>query len=99
MHNTSEQVQASPRYRKPLIIASTIVAIYVILLFIPGIAPYAQYPLYLVKCGGMPIAASNFAAGYDYQRPGDAGYEITPFTNRYFCTEGEAQAAGYHPSP
>lgn len=99
MHNTSEQVQASPRYRKPLIIAFTIVAIYVISLFTPGIAPYTQYPLYLVKCGGIPIVASSFAAGYDYQRPGDPGYGITPFTNRYFCSEGEAHTAGYHPSP
>lgn len=38
--------------------------------------------------------ASDYVHSYD--KPGDKNYSITVFTSQYFCTEAEAQAAGFH---
>ncbi len=73
-----------------------IIAVYTLSLFVPYISPFTRYPLYIARCGGLPIVASNFAAGYDYQLPSDSNYQVNPFTNAYFCTERDAKAANYH---
>ncbi|MBW6433820.1 hypothetical protein KZ829_08740 [Actinoplanes hulinensis] len=72
-----------------------LLAVYAVACFIPGIAPFARYPLYVVKCGGRPIIATTFAAANSYWVPGDPGYTVHFFVDDYFCTETEAQAAGY----
>jgi hypothetical protein len=64
-------------------------------LFAPLTSPYSKYPLYVMKCGGQPITATNFAAAYDYSLPGDRTYRVGIFT-QYFCSEQEAQAAGFN---
>ena len=48
------------------------------------------------RCRGLPVAASNFAAGDWYDLPGDADYGPSPFVTAYFCSAAEAERAGYH---
>jgi len=69
--------------------------IYIISLFTPFVSGYTQFPLYAVKCMGLPIEATSFAASYTYTVPGTAAYKIDISTNYYFCTEAEAQEAGF----
>lgn len=81
--------------RKARLMAAVLVALYLTSLFTPVVAPYARYPLYVVKCGARPIVASDFAAAYSYRRPGDDGYRVDIFTSDFFCTETEAERAGF----
>jgi hypothetical protein len=69
---------------------------YLVSLLVPWVYPYTRYPVYFVKCGGAPVVATDFAAAYSYDRPGDKYYGIDPFVSEYFCTAAEAEAAGYH---
>jgi ABC-type microcin C transport system permease subunit YejE len=66
--------------------------VYIISLFTPFISNYTQFPLYIVKCGGLPLVAN---AGKTYNIPGTATYSVTGLDEAFFCTEPEAQAAGY----
>jgi len=72
--------------------------LYTISLFTPLVAPYTQYPLYVVKCGGLPLSTLTKGAYKVYKMPGDPVYGANIFTSGYFCTEQEAQAAGFHRS-
>jgi ABC-type microcin C transport system permease subunit YejE len=72
------------------------IALYIASLFTPFISNYTQFPLYVIKCGGLPITAH---AGRNYVLPRSRIYKITIFEEAYFCTEVEAQDAGYHKSP
>ncbi len=72
------------------------VAVYVIALFTPLIQVMASYPIHVVRCGGLPIVATGFAAAMSYTVPGSANYSVTPLNSRFFCTEKEAKAADYH---
>lgn len=58
-------------------------------------SPYVSYELAVNQCGHQPVIATNFAAGYTYDLPGDAGYGPSIFNNTYYCTAAEAEAAGY----
>ena len=59
---------------------------------ITGLLPFLAAT---IKCGHLPVIASDFAASYSYTLPGHNGYFPSIF-NRYFCSEAEAQAAGYN---
>lgn len=75
----------------------TILVPYTISLFVPGISPYTRYPLYVVKCAGRPVIASDFAGHETYITPGSRFYGINPFTTAaYFCSEEAARAHGYY---
>ena len=67
--------------------------LYTISLFTPFISAYSQYPLYVVKCLGLPITAETFTDHYTV--PGTRAYRLNLFTDKFFCTEQEAQAAGF----
>jgi hypothetical protein len=82
--------------QKTLIAVGVVIVLYIVSLFTPWVSPYTWYPLYVVKCGGPPVAATDFAAAYSYNRPGDKYYGLSPYISQYFCTEAEAKAAGYH---
>jgi len=74
------------------------IAAYFVSLFLPLISPYTKYPLYVVICGGkLPMIGTNFAAAYSYSRPGESTYELTPFITHMFCSDEEANRAGFHP--
>ena len=55
------------------------------------------YSISMITCLKRPVTASNFAASDSYFLPGDVGYGPSPF-NQYYCTEQQAQAAGFHRS-
>lgn len=82
---------------KWLIIISFIVAVYFISLFVPYISNVTRYPIYVIKCGGQPVTATKFAASYTYTVPGGSVYYF--FDDIYFCTEQEAQEAGFKRYP
>jgi hypothetical protein len=56
----------------------------------------ASYPLHVIRCGGLPVVASEFAAAMSYSTPRDGEYAVTPLDSELFCTEQQAEAAGYH---
>jgi hypothetical protein len=85
------------RLKLLILLVAIAVACWVTALFVPGVYPYARYPLYYVRCGGPPVIASAFAADHVYRMPGSEGYEVHPFVTRYFCSSEEAEEAGYHP--
>lgn len=94
----STQVDGSGnrKFKVTAIALAVIITLYLASLFLPLVSPFARYPLYLLKCGRRPIAASDFASGYTYTLPGDKNYDVGVFTNHYFCTEAEAHTAGFH---
>ena len=52
------------------------------------------------KCGENPVIASSFAASWSYDLPGDKSYNPRGgMGTEFFCSESEAQAAGYQHSP
>jgi hypothetical protein len=57
---------------------------------------YAIYASKIDKCKALPIIATNFAAANSYDVPGTGFYEgPTLFDSDYFCSEKQAQDAGY----
>lgn len=80
---------------KILKIALIIAGCYIISIFIPYIASYTKYPLYIIKCGGMPITASKFMGSWSYNLPGESSYGVSPVTSDLFCSEKDARAAHY----
>ncbi|MFI7135899.1 hypothetical protein ACIBQ1_60355 [Nonomuraea sp. NPDC050153] len=72
------------------------VAVYAIASVTPLVDTMAHYPYHVVRCGGLPVVASGFAAGMSYNVPGDEDYAVTPFDGPFFCTEKEAKAADFH---
>jgi hypothetical protein len=59
----------------------------------------ASYPFHVVRCGGLPIVATGFAAAMSYTVPGSDDYAVTPLDSTFFCTEKEARAADFHRFP
>ncbi len=50
-----------------------------------------------IRCGGLPVESSTFAASYSYRLPGDKGYGIHTFSDYNYCTQDEIKATnGYH---
>src|SRR5947209_8728649 len=78
--------------------AGIIIGVYTLSLCVPIISSYTKFPLYVIKCGKVPIAATDFAAASSYDTLGSKYYSLF-FVNRYFCSEVEAQEAGYHRNP
>lgn len=88
-------LKSKPGSQSWIIVPSVLLSLYIGSLFMPFISPYSKYPLYIIKCGGWPIEASKFYEP-SYVTPSDRAYEITPLTDHYFCTEDEAQTAGFN---
>lgn len=61
-----------------------------------ALVPDTAFAANWAKCGSLPVAASNFAAGDWYDLPGDTDYGPSVFVTQYFCSAGEAERAGYH---
>jgi hypothetical protein len=72
------------------------VVVYVIALVTPFTSVMASYPIQVIRCGGLPIVATGFAAAMRYDVPGGGDYSVTPLHGSFFCTEKEAKAADYH---
>ncbi|HET9411401.1 MAG TPA: hypothetical protein VFO38_00945 [Candidatus Saccharimonadales bacterium] len=92
-----ETPSTATKRKKALIIAGAIAGLYVVSLVIPGIYPFTRFPLYAAKCGHSPVIAYQLA-GRSYITPQNKQYGPNYLVAEYFCTEGEAQAAGYSKS-
>jgi hypothetical protein len=57
--------------------------------------PFIAFEVATIRCGHQPAIATKFAAGYTYDLPGDAGYGPSLFADTFYCSAGEAEAAGY----
>lgn len=58
-------------------------------------------PRNIIRCGGLPVFASDFAASYSYVTP-KSGFvylqtSLLPIFDRTYCSEAEAKKAGYSP--
>ncbi len=71
-------------------------AVYAIMSVTPVVDTMTHYPYHVIRCGGLPVVASGFAAAMSYNVPGDRDYAVTPFDGPFFCTEKEAKAADFH---
>jgi hypothetical protein len=75
-------------------------AAWVVLVCLPVIGfldgAYIAFEVATIRCGHQPAIATEFAAGYTYELPGDPGYGPSLFKATFYCTAGEAEAAGYH---
>jgi hypothetical protein len=88
------------RNRKWPAVLAILLVLYGISLFVPLISPFSRYPLFVVYCRRLPIVANNFAGGRTYTLPSDSRfYKVDPFTDYYFCTEKDAQVAGFSRYP
>jgi asparagine N-glycosylation enzyme membrane subunit Stt3 len=74
------------------------VAVYLVTLVVPLASGMARYPLHVIRCGHLPVVGTTFAAGYTFTVPGSTAYEVTPFSDRFFCSREEAVAKGFHES-
>ncbi|HEX6461793.1 MAG TPA: hypothetical protein VFZ58_00780 [Candidatus Saccharimonadales bacterium] len=88
--------------RTKWIIASVVIVLvmavlYLLALFTPNsiYRKAALYPLWFIECGKQPVLASYFGETPTYYLPEDGGYGPNIFTDRYFCSETEARAAGF----
>ncbi|GII93878.1 hypothetical protein Ssi02_41090 [Sinosporangium siamense] len=81
-----------PDWLRALVAAA---AVYAIASVTPLVDPMTRYPYHVVRCGGLPVVASGFAAAMSYNLPGNEDYWVTPFDGTFFCTAKEAEAAGF----
>jgi hypothetical protein len=58
--------------------------------------PYIAFEVTTIRCGHQPAIATNFAAAYSYDMPGDLDYGPSIFSDTFYCSAAEAEAAGYH---
>ncbi|MFD9944668.1 hypothetical protein ACFWYW_15385 [Nonomuraea sp. NPDC059023] len=72
------------------------VVVYMIASVTPLVGTMIHYPYHVLRCGGLPVVATGFAAAMSYNIPGDESYAVTPFDETFFCNEKEAKAADYH---
>lgn len=69
-----------------------------VILFVFNLATgIISYGVMTVWCFRPPVVATKFAASYHYFRPGQTGYGPHAFA-QYYCTEHDAQNAGFNPS-
>lgn len=96
MDAENKKLNESNKSRK---IAAIALAILVVLLAVSfGIGSGTlKYGIAYIRCGGVPISASNFAGARSYRLPTDKTYDISIFS-QFFCTEEEAVKKGFHPS-
>ena len=87
-------VAGGSKYNKGVAIAAVVVASFLVSLLIPGVSPYTRFPLYVATCGHNPIIAYQLA-GRSYITSQSKQYGPNYLVAEYFCTEAEAQAAGY----
>lgn len=84
-----------PQPLKWLITIGIILLIYIISLFVPVISNYTSFPLHILRCGGMPILASDLAGAGVYSTPESELYGPNIIPQKVYCSEAEAQEDGY----
>jgi hypothetical protein len=82
----------------PRAVVATVV-VYLVALVTPLASGMARYPLHIIRCGHLPVVATDFAAAHSFTVPGSPEYMVTPFHDRFFCSREEASAASFHEFP
>ena len=76
---------------------------WLVLVCLPAVAlldgAYIAFEVATIRCGHEPAIATEFAAGYTYELPGDFDYGPSLFQSTFFCSAAEAEAAGYRRGP
>ncbi|GAA4555206.1 hypothetical protein [Planotetraspora kaengkrachanensis] len=87
-------------WRLPSLARALIAAlvVYAVSLVMPIASPLARYPLHVVRCGGAPVVATDFASARSYRTPDSSAYAVTPLDSTFFCTPEAADHAGYRRS-
>lgn len=97
MTKTKANLQATHKMNNKKVIIIT--SLVLLLLIIGVVSGQISYMTAYVKCGTAPINATKFAASRSYFLPGEQGYGPSPYNSAYFCTQTEAEEAGYRHSP
>jgi len=82
-------------HKKFTITLCVFVWLYFMSLFVPFISNFTLFPLYVIKCGGLPLTTLEKGIYKVYIKPGEPVYGSNLLSSAYFCTEAEAQAAGF----
>ena len=67
---------------------------------LPVSVPWGRVGFNTIRCGHAPVVGRNFAAAYGYRLPSSHSYagDVNLFTSKFFCSQQEAERAGYHDS-
>lgn len=71
----------------------------VVVLALPFPLLYGRWTYMTARCGGQPVATTDFASAYTYRLPTDPGYSRSEVALGYVCTEAEALEKGYRRLP
>lgn len=71
-----------------------LLAVYIVGIINPFTGPQLRYPYVVFYCGQRPVVATGFMATHSYKTPDLKSYNVNMFS-KFYCTEQEAQAAGY----
>lgn len=69
----------------------------VVLTILNLLTGYITYGVVAIACMRLPVTATNFASAKSYFVPGQSGYGPNAF-REYYCTEQDAQNAGFYKS-
>ncbi|GLY88112.1 hypothetical protein [Actinoallomurus iriomotensis] len=75
------------------------VVVYLVALVTPLAFGPARYPLYVIRCGRLPVVATTFAGANSYTPPSNSEYVVSPFEDHFFCSCAQAEAAGFDEFP
>jgi hypothetical protein len=95
MATKKNAAQEKKSHKKLYVILGIFLGLYIVSLFTPIISNYTQFPLYVIKCGGRPIVG----IWWTYITPDSPSYGVSGLNKAFFCSEEEAQAAGFQKSP
>ena len=73
------------------------IMVIVLLLITNLFTGYITYGVVAIACMRLPVTATNFASAKSYFVPGQSGYGPNAF-REYYCTEQDAQNAGFYKS-
>lgn len=93
MKQTKNPISPQEKVPKSVVVMGVVI----VLLALGWIGGVNGYLITYIGCGKPPISASDFAASFSYEIPGDEGYGPGLF-QKYFCTEDAARNAGYRRS-
>lgn len=90
--------KAARRGRAITLTLVALIIIYILGIINPITGPSLRYPYMVFYCGQRPVVATDFMAAHQYETPDLKSYDVNMFS-KFYCTEEEAQAAGYQKSP
>ncbi len=71
-----------------------VIITFIILMYGLGSNAFA-YSWGVIRCGHLPVESGNLMSS-SYTLPGEKGYGLNSFASYQYCTQQEAESAGYH---